>query len=275
MLTVRRQRVKHANARLMVPLLDLVNVTVRLGAHTALDRVSLRIGQQEHVAVLGANGSGKTTLLRLLLREVYPVQSADASMRVLGRELWNVAEMRASFGIVNQELVQQCRRHRLGVLETVVSGFFSSVGIWPNHLVTDEMREEATAALARVGASALVGRRVHELSSGEARRVLIARALVHHPRTLVLDEPTNSLDPVAMRELRAHLTTLMDEGVHLILVTHHLHELLPGMDRLVLMRQGRVAHDGPRAGLLREDVLSDVFGGEMRLVERDGVVYAV
>jgi iron complex transport system ATP-binding protein len=67
----------------------------------------------------------------------------------------------------------------------------------------------------------------------------------------------------------------MDEGVHLILVTHHLHELLPGMDRLVLMRQGRVAHDGPRAGLLREDVLSDVFGGEMRLVERDGVVYAV
>lgn len=259
----------------MIPLLDLVNVTVRLGAHTALDRVSLRIGQHEHVAILGANGSGKTTLLRLLLREVYPLQTADMSMQVLGRDRWNVVEMRSTFGIVNQELVQQCRRHRLGVLETVVSGFFSSVGIWPNHLVTDDMREQAGAALARVGATALAGRRVHELSSGEARRVLIARALVHHPRTLVLDEPTNSLDPVAMRELRTQLAALMDEGVHLLLVTHHLHELLPGIDRLVLMRQGRVAGDGSRAELLREDVLSDVFGGPVQLVERNGVVYAV
>src|SRR5690606_17137673 len=209
----RTPRPRHSTR--MTPLLDLVNVTVRLGSHTALDRITLRIGQDEHVAILGANGSGKTTLLRLLLREVYPLPTADASMRVMGRELWNVAEMRASFGIVNQELVQQCRRHRLAVLDTVVSGFFASVGLWPNHLVTDDMRARAAAALERVGAGALRDRRVHELSSGEARRVLIARALVHHPRTLVLDEPTNSLDPVAMRELRAQLEALMTEGVRL------------------------------------------------------------
>lgn len=259
----------------MPPLLDLVNVTVRLGAHTALHRVTLRVEQHEHVAILGANGSGKTTLLRLLLREVYPLPTADSSMHVLGRDRWNVAEMRATFGIVNQELVQQCRRHRLGVLETVVSGFFSSVGLWPNHLVTDAMRDGARDALARVGALALANRRVHELSSGEARRVVIARALVHHPQTLVLDEPTNSLDPVAMRDLRAHLVALMDEGVRLLLVTHHLHEVLPGMQRIVLMRQGTVAADGARADLLRDDVLSEVFGGPIRLVERDGVTYAV
>lgn len=259
----------------MVPLLELVNTTVRLGAHTALDRVSLRIGQDEHVAILGANGSGKTTLLRLLLREVYPLVADDASMRVLGLERWNVAEMRSAFGIVNQELVQQCRRHRLGVRDTVVSGFFSSVGLWPNHLVTDDMHDRAGAALDRMGVRHLAERRVHELSSGEARRVLIARALVHDPRTLVLDEPTNSLDPVAMHELRRQLQYLMDAGVHLLLVTHHLHELLPGMQRVVLMRQGRVAYDGPRAGGLHEALLSDVFGGPMRLVERDGVTYAV
>jgi iron complex transport system ATP-binding protein len=259
----------------MVPLLELHNVTVRLGSHTALDRVSLTIGQSEHVAILGANGSGKTTLLRLLLREVYPLPTSDGSMRVLGLERWNVAEMRASFGVVNHELVQQCRRHRVGVLEAVVSGFFSSVGLWPNHLVSDEMRSRARAALVRIGAAHLLGRRVHELSSGEARRVLIARALVHSPRTLVLDEPTNSLDPVAMHELRGQLLALMREGVHLLLVTHHLHELLPGMDRVVLMRQGRVSHDGARRDLLREDVLTEVFGGPVRLVEHDGVSYAV
>jgi iron complex transport system ATP-binding protein len=259
----------------MTPLLDLVNVTVRLGSHTALDRITLRIGQDEHVAILGANGSGKTTLLRLLLREVYPLPTADASMRVLGRERWNVAEMRASFGIVNQELVQQCRRHRLGVLDTVVSGFFSSIGIWPNHMVSDEMRTRAREALERVGAGALHHRRVHELSSGEARRVLIARALVHHPRTLVLDEPTNSLDPVAMRDLRGHLEGLMAAGVRLLLVTHHLHELLPGIDRVVLMRQGRIAFDGTREAALDARLLSDVFGGRIDLVERNGIVYAV
>jgi iron complex transport system ATP-binding protein len=259
----------------MVPLLDLRNVTVRLGSHTALHRVSLTIGQAEHVAVLGANGSGKTTLLRLLLREVYPLATDDSHMRVLGMERWNVVEMRANFGVVNHELVQQCRRHRVGVADAVISGFFSSVGIWPNHLVTDEMRTRAQAALRRVNAVHLVGRRVHELSSGEARRVLIARALVHAPRTLVLDEPTNSLDPVAMRELRVQLEALMSEGVHLILVTHHLHELLPGMERVILMREGRVAHDGARGDLLRDEVLSDVFGGPVRLVEHDGVAYAL
>jgi iron complex transport system ATP-binding protein len=259
----------------MVPLLELVNTTVRLGAHTALDRISLRIAQDEHVAILGANGSGKTTLLRLLLREVYPLVSDDSSMRVLGLERWNVAELRSAFGIVNQELVQQCRRHRLAVRDTVVSGFFSSVGLWPNHLVTDEMLDRGGAALDRMGVRHLAERRVHELSSGEARRVLIARALVHHPQTLVLDEPTNSLDPVAMRELRVQLQHLMEAGVHLLLVTHHLHELLPGMQRVVLMRQGRIAYDGPRAGGLGEALLSDVFGGPMRLVERDGVTYAV
>ncbi len=259
----------------MVPLLELVNTTVRLGAHTALDRVSLRIGQDEHVAILGANGSGKTTLLRLLLREVYPLVTDDSSMRVLGLDRWNVAEMRSAFGIVNQELLQQCRRHRLGVRETVVSGFFSSVGLWPNHLITHDMYDRADGALGRMGVRHVADRRVHELSSGEARRVLIARALVHHPRTLVLDEPTNSLDPVAMHELRAQLQALMDTGVHLLLVTHHLHEVLPGMQRVVLMRQGRIAYDGPRAGGLREALLSDVFGGPIRLVERDGVTYAV
>lgn len=259
----------------MVPLLDLVNTTVRLGAHTALDRVSLRIGQHEHVAILGANGSGKTTLLRLLLREVYPLVADDASMRVLGLDRWNVAELRSAFGVVNQELVQQCRRHRLGVRDTVVSGFFSSVGLWPNHLVTDEMLARADAALERMGVHRLAKRRVHELSSGEARRVLIARALVHEPRTLVLDEPTNSLDPVAMRELRTQLETLMADGVHLLLVTHHIHELLPGMRRVVLMRQGRIAFDGPRDDALREPMLSEVFGGPIQLIERDGVTYAV
>ncbi len=259
----------------MIPLLDLVNVTVRLGAHTALDRITLRIGTEEHVAILGANGSGKTTLLRLLLREVYPVVTDDSSMRVLGKERWNVAEMRNAFGIVNQELVQQCRRHRVGVLDTVVSGFFSSVGLWPNHLATDDMRARADEALTRMGSAHLAGRRVHELSSGEARRVLIARALVHRPRTLVLDEPTNSLDPVAMRELRTQLEQLVADGVHLLLVTHHLHELLPTMRRVVLMREGRIAFDGPRADALTEGRLSDVFGGRVAVVERDGVPYAV
>src|SRR6185312_5130878 len=94
----------------------------------------------------------------------------------------------------------------------------------------------------------------------EARRVMIARALVHDPEALVLDEPSNSLDIAALRDLRATLRNLAQSGTSLILVTHHLYEIIPEITRVVLVKGGRVFCDGPKEKVLQKETLSELFG---------------
>ena len=139
----------------------------------------------------------------------------------------------------------QCSRDITG-LELVLSGFFGSIGIWPNHHVTPEMRAAAQKAMARLEVEHLANRWVDELSSGEGRRLLIARALIHNPTTLLLDEPTTSLDLPALREVRGRLRDLAASGVGLLLVTHHLDDIIPEIERVVLCAAGRFLQTVPR-----------------------------
>jgi iron complex transport system ATP-binding protein len=103
------------------------------------------------------------------------------------------------------------------------------------------------------------------MSAGEKRRILIARALVHRPRQLLLDEPSNALDLAAQRELRETLRRLAREGIGLLLVTHHLGDILPEIERIILMRDGRIVGDGPRKELLTEIRLSELFDAPVRI----------
>jgi iron complex transport system ATP-binding protein len=150
-------------------------------------------------------------------------------------------------------------------LDAVIAGFFSASTLWPNLHVTDEMRERAVEALDRMEARYLGRRRVGEMSAGEKRRILIARALVHRPRQLLLDEPSNALDMAAQRELRETLRRLADEGTGLVLVTHYLGDILPEIKRVILMRAGRIVADGPREELLTEARLSELFNTPVRI----------
>src|SRR5215467_8059412 len=181
-------------------LLEFQNVTVMRGTKRALDSLTFSIADGEHVAILGPNGSGKSTLIKAITRECYPVQGS--ALRILGQDRWNVFDLRVLLGIVSNDLMQTCTRDITG-REAVLSGFFGSIGIWPNHHVTPEMEARAEEILALLEASHLADRDVNEMSSGEARRILIGRALAHSPKALVLDEPTSSLDFHAMHELRA------------------------------------------------------------------------
>jgi iron complex transport system ATP-binding protein len=127
------------------------------------------------------------------------------------------------------------------------------------------MRERAGEALERMEAAHLAGQLVGTMSAGEKRRILIARALVHRPRQLLLDEPSNALDLAAQRELRETLRRLAREGTGLVLVTHHLGDILPEIDRIILMRDGRIVADGPREELLTESMLSELFHTPVRI----------
>ena len=150
-------------------------------------------------------------------------------------------------------------------LDAVIAGFFSASTLWPNLHVTGEMRERAREALERMEATHLAGQLVGTMSAGEKRRILIARALVHRPRQLLLDEPSNALDLAAQRELRETLRRLAREGTGLVLVTHHLGDILPEIERIILMRDGRIVGDGPREELLTEARLSELFNTPVRI----------
>jgi iron complex transport system ATP-binding protein len=250
-------------------LIELRNVTVMRGQNIALRDLSLTIGAGEHIAILGPNGCGKSTLIKTITRECYPLARPESSVAILGRSLWNIFDLRGMLGIVSNDLMTQCTREITG-FDVVLSGFFSSIGIWPNHHVTDEMRSKASEVLALLEAPHLAAKPVDEMSSGEARRMLIGRALVHGPRALLLDEPSTSLDLFAQHELREMVRKLARAAIGILLVTHHLSDIIPEIDRVIMMRGGQIVADGAKEKLLTPAALKDLFGVDVELAQRDG-----
>ncbi len=244
--------------------LELRAVNVARGDRVVLHDVNLTIRAGEHVAILGPNGCGKSTLILAMTCQIYPIVGPEMMVRIFGRERWDLTELRKHFGVVGAELPGERTAVTTG-LDAVIAGFFSASTLWPNLRVTAEMRERAVEALDRMEAQELSGRRVGEMSAGEKRRILIARALVHRPRQLLLDEPSNALDLAAQRELRETLRNLAQEGTGLVLVTHHLGDILPEIERVILMRGGRIVGDGPREELLTEARLSELFRTPVRI----------
>jgi iron complex transport system ATP-binding protein len=249
--------------------LELAHVNVARGDRVVLHDINLSIRTGEHVAILGPNGCGKSTLIFTMTCQIYPIVQPGMQVRIFGRERWDLTQLRRHFGIVAAGLMgTELPGERTAVttgLDAVIAGFFSASTLWPNLHVTDEMRERAMEALERIEAAYLETRLVGEMSAGEKRRILIARALVHRPRQLLLDEPSNALDLAAQRELRETLRRLAQEGTGLVLVTHHLGDILPEIERVILMRGGRIVGDGPRAEMLTAPQLSDLFNTTVRI----------
>jgi iron complex transport system ATP-binding protein len=251
------------------PLLDFRHITVMRGEKTVLHDITLRIQSGEHVAILGPNGCGKSTLIKTITRECYPLARPGSSLTILGRDTWNVFELRTLLGIVSNDLMSACTRDITG-LEAVLSGFFSSIGIQPYHHITPAMQNKTRDVLDLLEIPHLADRFVNEMSSGEARRILIARAMVHDPVALVLDEPANSLDVHATHELRRLLRKLAQSGTGVLIVTHHLSDIIPEIERVILLKAGCICADGEKSGLLTSEHLSALFGLPVEIARRDG-----
>jgi iron complex transport system ATP-binding protein len=256
------------------PLLALKHVTVIRGERAALDDISLCIDAGEHVCILGPNGCGKSTLIKTITRECYPLANAGSSISILGREQWDIFALRSLLGIVSPDLLASCTSDAT-CRDVVLSGFFSSTRIFPHHAPSAELLEKTGAALARLGIAHLAQRPVAQMSSGEAKRTLIARALVHAPETLLFDEPGNTLDLAAQLHLRETMRQLAHSGMGILLVTHHVSEVIPEIDRVVLLREGRILADGPKGEMLTDGRLSDLFGVPVQLVRRDGYFHSI
>jgi len=263
------------------PVLELVNATVVKGGATILHGLNLTIHDREHTAIVGPNGSGKSTLVKLLTHHDYAWPADDdqpSPVKVYGNDRWDVMELRAQLGVISADT-----HHRFvignsaGTIraeDVVVSGLFATHGFLRPGQSNATTRGRAREALARVGAAHLAEKMMDEMSTGEARRVLIARALVTNPRALVLDEPTSGLDVVSRHRFLEQVEKVGRAGTTLIFVTHHVEEIVPAVERVILLKDGRIAFDGPKHEMLTDAKLTAVFGATVRVSHYDGRFYA-
>jgi iron complex transport system ATP-binding protein len=250
-------------------LFELNNATVVRDGRAILSVDHFAIAQGERIAILGPNGSGKSTLIKLLTRDILPLWVDPPPVLFEGQPRIALQDARKLLGVVSADAQEQADVV-LPALDVVLGGFFGSLGIPVRRAPTDEQRDRAMAALAELEVTHLAERIMTTLSTGEARRVLFARALVHDPAVLVLDEPTNGLDPHASYHVRQAVRSLARGGRSLVLVTHHVEDIAPEIDRVVMLRDSRIVADGPKRDLLTSEQLSELFAIPARLEERDG-----
>jgi len=255
------------------PLLEFDGITVMAGGEKVLDSIAVTIREGEHIALLGPNGAGKSSFIKTITREYYPVLREDGmTFRIWGEEVWHVSDLRSLLGIVSGDLQYRFTRDITG-REAVLSGFFASIGLF-TYTVTPAMEEKADEILRFLDIEHLRDRPMTEMSTGEARRVLIGRALVHDPKALILDEPTTSLDLHALHTFRATLRKIAQSGTGIIMVTHHLHDIIPEITRVILMKDGRFVADGRKEDILTDGHIGGVFEVPVHIREEEGWYYA-
>jgi iron complex transport system ATP-binding protein len=255
------------------PFLEFDNVSVFHGDKKVLDAISVSIRQGENVAILGPNGAGKSTFIKTITREFYPVlDEGEVTFRICGNNVWDVFELRSAFGIVSNDLQYTFNREITG-RDVVLSGFFSSIGLF-NREITPEMNRKADEICTFLEVDHIRDRPMTEMSSGESRRFLIGRAMVHDPRVLILDEPTNSLDLHALHTFRQTIRKIAQSGTGIILVTHNLQDIIPEISRVILMKSGRFVEDGPKEALLTAEHIGRLFDVPVTVRREEGYYYA-
>ena len=258
----------------MERIIEARNITAYRGETRVFDGLSLEIAQGCNTAILGPNGSGKTTLLKLISREIHPVVQEESRLRIFGRELYNVWELRGRLGIVSHDLQSSYLEGARGI-NVLLSGYYSGNGTSSHMRFSEEQRRSALRTMERLEVGHLADRRFGTMSTGQQRRCLLGRALVHDPDALLLDEPTEGLAVKASFQYFDIVRRLIAEGKTLILVTHHIHEILPEVERVVLLKDGAIAGDGRKSEVLSSPVLSELFDYALEVGRHNGFYQVV
>jgi iron complex transport system ATP-binding protein len=255
------------------PVIVFENVDLSYELTPVLKNISLHINQGEHCVILGANGSGKSTLIKLINCELYPSYKDEPFRRdILGNSRWVVSELRQHLGVVTNDLhirfAFECGY--LSGFETVLSGFFGTFGLFAHLEVTVEQIEAAGRAMARLGIEHLREKRLSTMSTGELRKCIVARSLVHPVKAILLDEPTVGLDIKAQLDFIEMMRSLARSGTTVILVTHHIEEVFEEIQKAVLIKEGRIYAEGNKEEVLNSANLSETFTLHLELVNRNG-----
>ncbi len=258
-----------AGAAQGTPLFQIHDASVVRGGKTILHVADFSLAEGEHVALLGPNGAGKSTFIQLLTREVFPLWREEPPVLFRGQARPQLADIKRTLGIVSSTMHDQVRVH-LPVIDIVVGGIFGTLGVPLRGKVGEKDRALALDALGRLGIAELADRDVMTLSTGQVRRVLVARELVRDPQVLIFDEPCTGLDPQGMYHVRQTMGTLAAEGRSVVLVTHYPEDIIPEIRRVLLIKDAEVFADGPKEDLLTGEVMSGLFDVPLVVGEADG-----
>jgi iron complex transport system ATP-binding protein len=250
-------------------ILSIEHATVYRGDTRVFDDLSFVLEEDQHTAILGPNGAGKSTILKLLAGEVHAMPKDGTCIRLFGETQWNVWEVRRHLGMVSHDLQHQYMEQVTG-LKVVLSGYFASIGTYGHQDFTYAQIAQARTVMDDLGIGAMIDRKYAAMSTGEQRRCLLARALVHEPSVLVLDEPTSGLDLTATFHYLDLVRGYMRKGKTILLVTHHIHEIPPEIRRVVLLKKGKILEDGEKKSVLSERNLSHLFDCPVTLVSANG-----
>lgn len=253
-------------------ILHLKNAHVRRDGLYILDGVSLDIHKGEHVALLGPNGAGKSTLIDVIYRNVYPLALEDYEYRIFGQERILQTDLKKKVGLVsdrNAFFLESTYKVR----EIVCSGLYASLGFDFHHCIRSEDWDKADQELKKVGMYEKSDRMMKDLSSGEKRRVMLARATILEPPLLLLDEAGNALDFPLRRELREIIRKYAASST-IVMATHELSEILPEIDRIVLLKNGKIFKTGRKKDMLTEENLSELYGTRVYLSSQNGIYSA-
>jgi iron complex transport system ATP-binding protein len=251
------------------PILEIQHATVYRGDTCVFSDFSFTLQEGEHVVILGPNGSGKSTLLKLLAGEVHVMPKNETRMVLFGAERWNIWDLRKRIGIVSHDLQREYLICAEG-LNVILSGFYASNDTYEYQQFSKTQLTRAYEVMQELGILDLSGRRFGHLSTGEQRRFLLGRALVHDPPVLVLDEPTSGLDLKACFQYLDLLRIQLTKGKTVLLVTHHLHEIPPEIDRVIFLKEGKILADGPKRTVLTNEQVSRLFDSRITLVQANG-----
>ena len=254
-------------------LIEMRNVQVKYGQYDVFSGLSLTLPQDRSSAIIGPNGSGKSTLLKLIFRDHYPIENEHSSFKILGQKSRERDKLRMKMGLVSHELQSRVDKDST-VLQVVVSQFYSSLTTYVHQSYSDEQIDAAQKHLEFMQIGHLSSCRFVTVSTGEQRRCLLARALIHDPEYLILDEPTSGLDIKATHQYLETMSALIASGKKLVLVTHHLHEILPEINWFVFLKKGQLMAEGERSELVTNKKVSDLFEMPIRLEELDGRLLA-
>lgn len=250
-------------------LLRLHDAKVKMDGRVILDVDDFVINQGERIVVLGPNGSGKSTLAKLLTKEIEPVWRETPPVLFMGQPDPSEETLIETVGLVSTDVQERMMVHRT-VFDIVLGGFFGSVGV-PFHIgASDEQVEQARKAIREIGIPSLSERDMLTLSTGQARRALIARALINGPALLIFDEPTSGLDPEGAWNMRQSLSALAKAGHTILVITHNVSDIMPEFDRVVMLQDAHIVADGPKEEVLTTQKLRHLFGVSITLVETDG-----
>ena len=250
-------------------LLDIFNATVYRDEKKVFDGLSIAIKNGESSAIIGPNGAGKSTLLKLLSREIYPVSQQGSFVKILGKELPTLWELREKIGLVSADL-QVSFVPEVSGLGVVISGLYNSIGLFSHQDITQAERSRGINILEYLGIQNLANRPYRQMSTGQQRFCLLGRALIHNPDHLILDEQTSGLDIRSTHQYLKILRELLSQGKTILLATHHIDEIPPEIERIILMRDGKIYDEGDKKKLLTDNKMTEFFEMPLKVVFSNG-----